>query len=98
MLHAQQCTEKYLKAVLVLWKIDPPKSHDLSRLSALLPQEARPALSAEEAARLTDYAATARYPGDYEEITLSQAKRAVALSRRVRREMRRHFPKRRARE
>ena len=35
--HAQQCAEKYLKALLVSRKIDPPKIHDLTELHALLP-------------------------------------------------------------
>ena len=34
--HAQQCVEKYLKALLVLDGIDFPKTHDIERLTALL--------------------------------------------------------------
>ncbi len=30
--HAQQCVEKYLKALLVCLRIDFPKAHDLSEL------------------------------------------------------------------
>lgn len=52
--HAQQCVEKYLKAVLVLEGIDFPKTHDLETLLSLVPTESRPDLSAEEQARLTD--------------------------------------------
>ena len=35
--HAQQCIEKYLKALLVLRAIDFPKTHDLEKLVSLLP-------------------------------------------------------------
>ena len=38
--NAQQCVEKYLKALLVLDGIDFPKTHDIERLTALLPARA----------------------------------------------------------
>jgi HEPN domain-containing protein len=79
--HAQQCVEKYLKAALVLTGIDFPKTHDLQKLTALVPPNVRPTLSAEEQARLTEYATEARYPG-WDEIALAEARRAVALARR----------------
>ncbi|HEV7667847.1 MAG TPA: HEPN domain-containing protein [Thermoanaerobaculia bacterium] len=90
--HAQQCVEKYLKAVLVLEGIDFPKTHDLERLWSLVPAELRPDLSSEEQARLTEYATSARYPG-WEEISLAAARRAVAVARRVRRLVRRSLPR-----
>ena len=34
--HCQQCIEKYLKALLVLKKLDFPKTHDLLDLLAIL--------------------------------------------------------------
>src|SRR5436309_1859575 len=36
--HAQQCIEKYLKAVLVYNGVDFPRTHNLSVLIVLLPQ------------------------------------------------------------
>jgi HEPN domain-containing protein len=39
--HAQQCIEKYLKALLVLRAIDFPRTHDLEKLVSLLPATAR---------------------------------------------------------
>jgi HEPN domain-containing protein len=89
--HAQQCVEKYLKAVLVLEGIDFPKTHDLETLLSLVPAASRPDLSNEEEARLTEYATSARYPG-WEEISLVAARRAVAVARRVRRFVRRGLP------
>jgi HEPN domain-containing protein len=91
--HAQQCVEKYLKASLVLHGMDFPRTHDLAILIALLPIELRPGMSTEEQARLTEYAVGARYPG-WDQISLAAARRAVALARRVRREVRRLLPKR----
>jgi len=46
----------------------------------------------EEQRRLTTYATVTRYPGDYEPISLAEARRAIALARRVRREVRRLLP------
>jgi HEPN domain-containing protein len=60
--HAQQCVEKYLKAILVMEGIDFPKTHDLERLMALVPAGLRPGVTSEEQARLTEYATVARYP------------------------------------
>ena len=93
--HAQQCAEKYLKALLVLRGIDFPKTHDLEKLCALLPAALRPHLTAEEQRRLTGYAIAARYPGSGE-IPFIEAKRSVAIARRVRREIRRALPRRRS--
>jgi HEPN domain-containing protein len=90
--HAQQCVEKYVKALLVSEAVDFPKTHDLGALVALLPARRRPPLSAEEEGRLTDYATVARYPG-WGEIPLPEARRAVAVARRVRRDARRLLPK-----
>ncbi len=91
--HAQQCVEKYLKALLVLKRIDFPKTHDIKELIALLPSKIRPQLTPEEQRRLTDYATVTRYPGDYEAISLAETRRAVKIARRVRNEIRRLLPK-----
>ncbi len=90
--HAQQCVEKYLKALLVLKGIDFPKSHDLEELMALLPERVRPGLTGEEQGRLTTYATAARYPG-WGEISLAEARRAVAVARRVRKGARGMLPR-----
>lgn len=90
--HAEQCVEKYVKALLVLQGVDFPKTHDLKRLFALLPQRLRPGLTATERGKLTDYATGARYPG-WGQIPLAEARRAVAMARRVRREVRASLPR-----
>jgi HEPN domain-containing protein len=90
--HAQQCVEKYLKAALVLHQIPFPKTHDVARIASLLPSEVRVPLLGHEMDLLTQFAGPARYPG-WRDIPLTEARRAVALARRVRREMRRQFPK-----
>ena len=89
--HAQQCVEKYLKAFLVFKGIDFPKTHDLERLVALVPARHRPNLTHEEQGRLTEYATGARYPG-WGEVPMAEARRAVAVARRVREEIRSALP------
>jgi HEPN domain-containing protein len=90
--HAEQCVEKYLKALLVNHGHDVPKTHSISLLLSLLLANARPDLTPEEQQRLTDYATVARYPGDYEAIPLAEARGAVKIARRVRRQIRRRLP------
>ncbi len=86
--HAQQCVEKYLKAFLVSRDIDFPRTHDIGDLVDLMPRNFRIRLSVEEQQRLTAYATTMRYPGEYEPLLLAQARKAVAIARRVRGELR----------
>lgn len=90
--HAQQCVEKYLKAYLALCGVNFPKIHDVEELVAMLPAEARPSLAAEEQAQLTQYAVRPRYPG-WPEISLSEAREAVTLARRVRKHVRSLLPR-----
>lgn len=90
--HAQQCVEKYLKALLILNGVDFPKTHNIRAIVSLLPPGRRPQLTLEEQRRMTDYATGARYPG-WPDIPLSEAREAVAIARRVRREIRRVLPR-----
>ena len=68
--HAQQCAEKYVKALLINHERDFPKTHNLRVLLALLPASARPDLTSEEQHLLSGYATATRYQGDYEAIPL----------------------------
>jgi len=90
--HAQQTVEKYLKALLVFNNIDFIKTHDICELMATLPQELQPDLSAWEQDLLTDYATDARYPGTYERITLTEARKSVEIMKRVRKQIRLLLP------
>jgi HEPN domain-containing protein len=90
--HAQQCAEKYLKALLVANNIPFPKTHDLEELHAIVPRRYHPLLDGDEQSVLTDYATGARYPG-WCDISLAEARKAVAMARKVRRKVRRFLPK-----
>jgi HEPN domain-containing protein len=87
--------EKYLKALLTMQGTVFPKIHDLGEPIALLPADARVGLSVEEQRLLTLYATVTRYPGDYEPVSVEEARRAVALARRVRTAVRSLFPRER---
>jgi len=91
--HAQQCVEKYLKALLTFMAIDFPKTHEIARLMNLLPRKVQPELAPEEQGKLTDYATVTRYPGDYIPVMLRDAREAVKIARRVRKEIRQLLPK-----
>jgi len=90
--HAQQCVEKYLKALLVLNDVEFGRTHHISALLSLLPPSIRPQMTPEEQERFTEYTVTTRYPGDYDPITREEAKQAVQIARRVRNQVRRRLP------
>lgn len=90
--HAQQAVEKYLKALLTTLRVEFPKTHNIRRLVQLVEPHHRIELSESEQNSLTDYATTARYPG-FGEIPASEARRAVSLARRVRKQIRLLLPK-----
>jgi len=77
--HAQQCAEKYLKALLVLHKIDFPYTHSITRLIELS-INIMAINSIKEAETLTPYAITTRYPGEDEEVTKEEAIEAIRLA------------------
>ena len=91
--HAQQCIEKYLKALLVARRVDFPKTHDIGELLVAIGRPIGITLPMEEQRRLTAYATVTRYPGSSRPITLPEARKAVALARKVRRAVRMRLPK-----
>src|SRR5262249_32940607 len=91
--HAQQCVEKYIKALLVFRGTPFGKTHDIHEVRILLPPKLRPKMDKKTEKQLTDYAAAIRYPTGGPQIPLKEARQAVALAQRVRREIRRHFPR-----
>ncbi len=91
--HAQQCVEKYIKAALTFYEIDFPKVHDIEKLVRLLPADALAFFPVTEQRTLTSYAVTARYPGDFDPISLDEARKAVQIARRIRAELRKLLPR-----
>ena len=91
--HAQQCVEKYLKALLVLHGVPFPKIHDLLELLPLLPKTVVLGVQAADVAELNRYVVEGRYPGEWEPITGREAGHAVDMARRVREAARKHLMK-----
>jgi HEPN domain-containing protein len=91
--HAQQCVEKYLKAVLVWHETEFPKTHDIAALISLMPFGVTVDIPVPDQRRLTGYAAVLRYPSEGPPIQLPEARRALAIARRVRTQARKLLPK-----
>ena len=81
--HAQQCAEKYLKALLLQAGSEPPRTHDLRLLLQRLPADLAVLFRMEDMVELNRYSIEARYPGECEEISRAEAERAVMLARAV---------------
>jgi len=82
--HAQQCAEKYLKAILVAKGATFAKVHDLLLLSdQCAKMGALVAIDAKRLNTLSDYAVRVRYPG--EDPTPEEAREAVEIAKDIRR-------------
>ena len=81
--HCQQCSEKYLKALLTSYKIEFPRHHDLEELLVLLLQK-DPLLAPirKYLKELTPFAVAFRYPG--EDIIKEETQSAVRTMKQVR--------------
>jgi HEPN domain-containing protein len=82
--HCQQAAEKYLKWVLVLNDIDPPKIHDLEELEKLC-ENIIPQFETlfEKCAVLTEYAVHTRYP-DEKQLEEHDMDRAIEYAQTIR--------------
>jgi HEPN domain-containing protein len=81
--HAQQCAEKYMKALLILKDVDFPKTHDLLTLDTLCSEAGVfTAFGRQQLVDLTKHASQARYPGN--QPTLEEAKEAIEIAKSVR--------------
>jgi HEPN domain-containing protein len=89
--HTQQCAEKCLKEYLVYHNVDFPYTHNIRRLLKLCGEHATWPQNLKDAEELTPYAITAHYPGEDEEVTHDEAKRAVEIARQVREQVRTAF-------
>ena len=81
--HAQQCAEKYMKALLVSKKAGFPMTHDLLLLNNLCTNAGIfIEIDAKLLNTLTDYAVRTRYPG--ESPTPADAKEALEIAKLIR--------------
>jgi len=82
--HAQQSAEKALKALLLHRDIPFPRTHSIEVLLDLLKAgEISIPNGVDEAFVLSEYAIQTRYPGEWEPVTKSEARRAIEQARLV---------------
>ena len=90
--HAQQAAEKYLKSLIVSEGLEVPRTHQIDRLLKIIARSIRPDISADDADLLTDYAVAARYPGERGPTELREARLAIKLTEKIRRQVRTSLP------
>lgn len=82
--HCQQTVEKYLKAYLVFLDIRFEKKHDLGYLLDLINEKEKVSDEFYEMLeKLEDYAVEIRYPDDWFEPTLDEAKEVYEVAKQV---------------
>ncbi len=82
--HSQQMVEKYLKGLLVYYKKKFRKVHDLLELEKNLLSVAPDIKEYEkDLDLLSQYYIETRYPGEYPEFTLDEAKQAFEAAKRI---------------
>lgn len=82
--HCQQCAEKYLKAYLVYRKIEFPNIHNLLRLMELCKESDETFETLRNYLLiLNDYAVEIRYPDDWYEPGIDDAREAFENSQKV---------------
>ncbi len=81
--HAQQAAEKSIKALLVKDHLEVPKTHNIKLLMETLSSQLIIPPEINAASILTDYAITARYPGEWEKVNAEEYKKAIELANKV---------------
>ena len=82
--HAQQCTEKYLKAFLVYKNVDFPYTHNITVLLELCAEHADWTNELKDAETLSPFAISSRYPGEALDVTRDEAVNAIFIATNVR--------------
>lgn len=78
---AQQTAEKAMKGVLIALRVRFPYTYDLAELLSLIEQTGQVIPDQiREAAKLSDYAVEARYPGLAEPVSREEYKEAVTIA------------------
>jgi HEPN domain-containing protein len=91
--HAQQCAEKYLKALLAHLGSKVPRIHDLTELLPLVRNCGEVDIDHRDAELLTPCSVESRYPTVCEPITRADAEEAIVAARRVRAAVRAVLPR-----
>lgn len=79
--HAQQASEKALKAVFVSFETAYPRTHNIRTLLDQLSESTDIPQDVEESAGLTDYAVESRYPMNTEPVDDDEYQQAIDLAK-----------------
>jgi HEPN domain-containing protein len=90
--HCQQAVEKYLKALLTLSGVPALRTHDVEKLTAMLPPAKRLSVPLPSLVAINPYPVDVRYAYDWREPTRGDALAAFELAARVRIEARGLLP------
>ena len=83
--HAQQAAEKFIKAFLVHYQVEFPKSHNVALLRQLVARvDPRLADTLAAADALTPYGVEFRYPGDLPSVSRDEGEKAIRLAAQTR--------------
>jgi HEPN domain-containing protein len=83
--HAQQAAEKFIKALLVRYQVEFPKTHSIAVLRQLIAQvDQGLATHLAIADALTPYGVEFRYPGDFAPLSYDQGVQALQLAAQTR--------------
>jgi HEPN domain-containing protein len=90
--HAKQASGKYLKAYLVSRDSPFPKTHDLQTL-ILLCVKINPSFIdlSDEAIKLSDFSVATRYPDEFDDLTIANAKNACQNALKIKKFVLRKF-------
>ncbi len=82
---AQQAAEKSLKALLIFFGWSAPRTHSIGYLLKTIRDRGRLDVpkQVQQAAILSDYAVTTRYPGNWEPVDAEEYREAVGLASEV---------------
>jgi HEPN domain-containing protein len=84
--HSQQAAEKFLKAYLTYRQVEFPKTHDIDEILDLIaPVNGKLSESLRDIIVLTNYGVGIRYPGEFPNVTGSDATQAIKMAEKVRR-------------
>lgn len=81
--HAQQAAEKSLKALLLFLNREFPRTHNIRTLLDLIAIDLNIPDEIDDAAILSDYAVTIRYPGEYNAVDEIEYIEAIRIAKRV---------------
>ncbi|MCL1834321.1 MAG: HEPN domain-containing protein [Leptospirales bacterium] len=77
---SQQAVEKALKGLLIYYGVEPEFTHNIGILLTELKKFTEIPENIKDTTKLTKYAVTTRYPGEYDEITKEEYKQSIIIA------------------